>query len=46
VIDRSIVGPGASVGKGARLEALTVVGADTSIEPGSQWHDGRIPAED
>jgi mannose-1-phosphate guanylyltransferase len=46
VIDRSIVGPGSSVGSGARLEALTVTGVDAVVEPGSNWHDARIPAED
>ena len=45
-IERSIIGPGATVGAGAQLEALTVVGADTAVEPGTQWHDARIPSED
>ncbi len=45
-IERSIIGPGATIGAGAQLEALTVVGADTSVEAGTQWHDARIPSED
>jgi mannose-1-phosphate guanylyltransferase len=46
VVDRSIVGPRAVVGSAAKLEALTVVGADTVVEARSQWRDARIPAED
>ncbi len=45
-IEQSIIGPGATIGAGAQVEALTVVGADTTVEPGTQWHDARIPSED
>jgi mannose-1-phosphate guanylyltransferase len=46
VVDRSIVGPRSVVGSGARLESLTIVGADAVVEPHSRWMDARIPAED
>jgi mannose-1-phosphate guanylyltransferase len=46
VVDRSIVGPRAVVGSGARLESLTVVGADTLVDARSTWREARIPAED
>jgi mannose-1-phosphate guanylyltransferase len=45
-VDRSIIGPRAVVGAGAHVDGLTVVGADTPVDAGSQWHDARIPAED
>lgn len=45
-VDRSIVGSRSSIGAGATVESLTVVGADTTIEPGSTWHEARVPSED
>jgi len=45
-VDRSIVGERSTIGAGATIDALTVVGADETIEPGSTWHDARIPSED
>jgi mannose-1-phosphate guanylyltransferase len=45
VVDRSVVGPCSLIGAGARLEGLTVTGAGVRVEPGSSWHDARIPEE-
>jgi mannose-1-phosphate guanylyltransferase len=46
VVDRSIIGPRAVVGSAARLESLTVVGADAVVDAGSTWREARIPVED
>ncbi len=43
VID-SIVGPGARIGDGARLEALCVIGAGQVVEPGLAISGVRLPA--
>ncbi len=41
----SVVGPGATVGERARLDGLTVVGADTVIEAGAHLTGARVPEE-
>jgi len=43
VVSRSIVGPGAVIGAGSTVSALSVVGDDETIDPGTFLVEARVP---